>query len=247
MLYIYMLGYDVDFGHMEAVSLISAPKYPEKQVVLSVYDIFLLWSVAIFFYCQLIVFYDFFWIQLYVFLAGEILGAKGAKSNFFSIFTAGWVHCDILFTQWEPWLFEIGNKYCTQWYHWSQWNFPMSRIDYGMMMENCWSFLIFALLFVLRHITMLLVFLYKCYILYWWRNLGLVDNFFFFVFTSLSWCMLTNVLLHTWTWNVCVYRQRLKFLNVTLHSCFSWAFFELKSNAFVHSLSKLPSSYVLYK
>ncbi|MBA0609825.1 hypothetical protein Godav_010759, partial [Gossypium davidsonii] len=32
MLYIYMLGYDVDFGHMEAVSLISASKYPEKQV-----------------------------------------------------------------------------------------------------------------------------------------------------------------------------------------------------------------------
>lgn len=32
MLYIYMLGYDVDFGHMEAISLISAPKYPEKQV-----------------------------------------------------------------------------------------------------------------------------------------------------------------------------------------------------------------------
>ncbi|KAJ7981101.1 AP-2 complex subunit alpha [Quillaja saponaria] len=32
MLYIYMLGFDVDFGHMEAVSLISAPKYPEKQV-----------------------------------------------------------------------------------------------------------------------------------------------------------------------------------------------------------------------
>lgn len=27
-----MLGYDVDFGHAEAVSLISAPKYPEKQV-----------------------------------------------------------------------------------------------------------------------------------------------------------------------------------------------------------------------
>ncbi|CAH2072143.1 unnamed protein product [Thlaspi arvense] len=26
-----MEGYDVDFGHMEAVSLISAPKYPEKQ------------------------------------------------------------------------------------------------------------------------------------------------------------------------------------------------------------------------
>jgi AP-2 complex subunit alpha len=36
MLYIYMLGYDVDFGHMETVSLISAPKYPEKQVCHSV-------------------------------------------------------------------------------------------------------------------------------------------------------------------------------------------------------------------
>ena len=32
MLYIYMLGYDVDFGHMEAVGLISAPKFSEKQV-----------------------------------------------------------------------------------------------------------------------------------------------------------------------------------------------------------------------
>eukprot|EP00249_Psilotum_nudum_P016111 c25662_g1_i1 orf=510-3545(-) len=32
MLYIYMLGYDVDFGHMEVVALISAPKYAEKQV-----------------------------------------------------------------------------------------------------------------------------------------------------------------------------------------------------------------------
>ncbi|KAL9247389.1 hypothetical protein vseg_020825 [Gypsophila vaccaria] len=32
MLYIFMLGYDVEFGHMETVSLISAPKYPEKQV-----------------------------------------------------------------------------------------------------------------------------------------------------------------------------------------------------------------------
>lgn len=37
MLYIYMLGYDVDFGHMEAVSLISAPKYPEKQVFSCLY------------------------------------------------------------------------------------------------------------------------------------------------------------------------------------------------------------------
>lgn len=34
MLYIYMLGYDVDFGHMETVALISAAKYAEKQVCL---------------------------------------------------------------------------------------------------------------------------------------------------------------------------------------------------------------------
>ncbi|KAI5390729.1 hypothetical protein KIW84_075861 [Lathyrus oleraceus] len=27
-----MLGYDMDFGYMEVVSLISSPKYPEKQV-----------------------------------------------------------------------------------------------------------------------------------------------------------------------------------------------------------------------
>lgn len=39
MLYIHMLGYDVDFGHMEAVSLISAPKYPEKQVYSFAYTI----------------------------------------------------------------------------------------------------------------------------------------------------------------------------------------------------------------
>jgi AP-2 complex subunit alpha len=32
LLYIYMLGYDVEFGHMEAVGLISSPKYAEKQV-----------------------------------------------------------------------------------------------------------------------------------------------------------------------------------------------------------------------
>lgn len=29
----YILGYDVDVGHMEAVNLISSPKYSEKQIV----------------------------------------------------------------------------------------------------------------------------------------------------------------------------------------------------------------------
>jgi hypothetical protein len=29
----YILGYDIDFGHLEAVNLISSTKYSEKQVV----------------------------------------------------------------------------------------------------------------------------------------------------------------------------------------------------------------------
>jgi AP-2 complex subunit alpha len=32
MLYIYVLGYEVDFGHMEALNLITAPGYAEKTV-----------------------------------------------------------------------------------------------------------------------------------------------------------------------------------------------------------------------
>ncbi|KAF1986935.1 Adaptor protein complex AP-2 alpha subunit [Aulographum hederae CBS 113979] len=32
LLYIYILGYDVDFGHLEAVNLVSAQKYSEKQI-----------------------------------------------------------------------------------------------------------------------------------------------------------------------------------------------------------------------
>ncbi len=32
-LYTYILGYKVDIGHMEAVNLISSPKYSEKQIV----------------------------------------------------------------------------------------------------------------------------------------------------------------------------------------------------------------------
>ena len=31
-LYMYMLGYEIDFGHMEAVNLISSAKYSEKSV-----------------------------------------------------------------------------------------------------------------------------------------------------------------------------------------------------------------------
>ncbi|KAI8913742.1 adaptin N terminal region-domain-containing protein [Powellomyces hirtus] len=32
LLYMYILGWDVDFGHMEAVNLLSSPKYSEKQI-----------------------------------------------------------------------------------------------------------------------------------------------------------------------------------------------------------------------
>lgn len=33
LLYIFMLGYQFDFGHMEAVNLLSSLKYSEKQIV----------------------------------------------------------------------------------------------------------------------------------------------------------------------------------------------------------------------
>ena len=33
LLYMYILGWDIDFGHMEAVNLISSNKYSEKQIV----------------------------------------------------------------------------------------------------------------------------------------------------------------------------------------------------------------------
>ncbi|CAG8712242.1 13060_t:CDS:2, partial [Funneliformis mosseae] len=32
LLYMYILGWDIDFGHMEAVNLISSNKYSEKQI-----------------------------------------------------------------------------------------------------------------------------------------------------------------------------------------------------------------------
>lgn len=33
LIYIYLLGYDVDFGHMEAISLIASSRYWEKSAV----------------------------------------------------------------------------------------------------------------------------------------------------------------------------------------------------------------------
>lgn len=32
-MFIFLLGHDIDFGHMEAVNLLSSNKYSEKQIV----------------------------------------------------------------------------------------------------------------------------------------------------------------------------------------------------------------------
>lgn len=38
LLYIYMLGYDLDFGYMEAVTLLSSTTYQEKVIVCSLFN-----------------------------------------------------------------------------------------------------------------------------------------------------------------------------------------------------------------
>ena len=37
LLFIFLLGHDIDFGHMEAVNLLSSNKYTEKQIVSVLY------------------------------------------------------------------------------------------------------------------------------------------------------------------------------------------------------------------
>jgi len=39
LLFIFLLGHDIDFGHMEAVNLLSSNKYTEKQIV-SIWQLF---------------------------------------------------------------------------------------------------------------------------------------------------------------------------------------------------------------
>lgn len=41
LLFIFLLGHDIDFGHMEAVNLLSSNKYSEKQIVRLFYMFFL--------------------------------------------------------------------------------------------------------------------------------------------------------------------------------------------------------------
>lgn len=43
LLFIFLLGHDIDFGHMEAVNLLSSNKYTEKQIV-SIAMIVLNWT-----------------------------------------------------------------------------------------------------------------------------------------------------------------------------------------------------------
>lgn len=38
LLFIFLLGHDIDFGHMEAVNLLSSNKYSEKQIVSTIDD-----------------------------------------------------------------------------------------------------------------------------------------------------------------------------------------------------------------
>lgn len=33
LLYMYILGYEIDFGHLESVTLMTSQKYSEKQIV----------------------------------------------------------------------------------------------------------------------------------------------------------------------------------------------------------------------
>lgn len=42
LLFIFLLGHDIDFGHMEAVNLLSSNKYSEKQIVSLVVQIMFL-------------------------------------------------------------------------------------------------------------------------------------------------------------------------------------------------------------
>lgn len=39
LLFIFLLGHDIDFGHMEAVNLLSSNKYTEKQIVSDVLNL----------------------------------------------------------------------------------------------------------------------------------------------------------------------------------------------------------------
>lgn len=38
LLYMYILGWDIEFGHLEAVNLIASTKYSEKQIVSDGWD-----------------------------------------------------------------------------------------------------------------------------------------------------------------------------------------------------------------
>lgn len=64
------------------------------------------------------------------------------------ILNTGWLHCDILLAEWEPWFFEVGNQHCTQWHHWPKWDIPMSCPDNGTVSLPHWGLLVNLLFYV---------------------------------------------------------------------------------------------------
>jgi AP-2 complex subunit alpha len=56
LLFIFLLGHDIDFGHMEAVNLLSSNKYSEKQIV-SFSSIYLLFQLIYMLYFKFMIFY----------------------------------------------------------------------------------------------------------------------------------------------------------------------------------------------
>lgn len=45
LLFIFLLGHDIDFGHMEAVNLLSSNKYSEKQIVSCMFLIVMTYAI----------------------------------------------------------------------------------------------------------------------------------------------------------------------------------------------------------
>jgi len=63
LLFIFLLGHDIDFGHMEAVNLLSSNKYTEKQIV----RLWIFSLIVQFFRRCLYIFY--FFLQGYLFIS----------------------------------------------------------------------------------------------------------------------------------------------------------------------------------
>jgi len=47
------------------------------------------------------------------------------------VLRAGWLHCNIMPTEWKSWFSEVGHQHCTQWHNWTQWDISMSGLNNG--------------------------------------------------------------------------------------------------------------------